>query len=46
MKTIGMIILLASGAALIFVEVKKRTTFARLEHYLGEQDLRRSSSSR
>lgn len=37
-KTIGIIILIASGAALIFVEVKKRTTFARLEHYMGEQD--------
>jgi len=39
MKTIGLIIIIASGAALIFLEVKKRTTFARLEHYMGEQDL-------
>ena len=38
MKTIGMISLIVSGAALIFVEVKKRTTFARLEHNLGERD--------
>ena len=33
-----MISLIVSGAALIFVEVKKRTTFARLEHNLGERD--------
>lgn len=38
MKTIGMISLIVSGAALIFVEVKKRTAFARLEHNLSERD--------
>ena len=38
MKTIGIIVLIAAFAALIYVEVQKRTTFAKLEHYMAEQD--------
>lgn len=38
MKTIGIIVLVAAFAALIYVEVQKRSTFAKLEHYMAEQD--------
>lgn len=38
MKTIGVIVLIAAFAALIYVELQKRTTFAKLEHYMAEQE--------
>lgn len=38
MKTIGIIVLVAAFAALIYVEVQKRSTFAKLEHYMAERD--------
>lgn len=38
MQQIGIIVLVAAFAALIYVEVQKRSTFAKIEHYMGEQD--------
>ena len=38
MQQIGIIVLVAALAALIYVEVQKRSTFAKIEHYMEEQD--------
>lgn len=39
MKTVGIVVMLAALAFTIYMEVQKRTTFAKLEAYLREGDL-------
>lgn len=38
MQQMGIIVLVVAFVALIYVEVQKRAMFAKLEHYMGDQD--------